>query len=164
MCSIPGCEARLRASNTIGRCREHRRLSETSKQYQQGYYQSRKLEFQKYARAWRLANAAEHRAATRAWNAENPAARQAMHARRRQRVRADMDDTDRLLSALYRIAIRNDSCYYCGSPDTDHVDHYFPLAKGGTDVWWNLCRACAKCNLRKQVLCGTAFLLLTAGG
>ena len=53
-----------------------------------------------------------------------------------------MDGTDRLLSVCYRLAIRNDPCFYCGSPETAHVDHFFPLAKGGTDHWWNLVRAC----------------------
>ena len=71
----------------------------------------------------------------------------------------DMDDTDRLLSVLYRSAIKNDPCYYCGSPDTDHVDHFFPLAKGGTDHFWNLVRACQRDNLSKHTQCGTAYLL-----
>ena len=44
------------------------------------------------------------------------------------------------------------------------VDHFFPLAKGGTDHWFNLVRACRSCNLRKRTMCGTAFLLLTSGG
>lgn len=74
-----------------------------------------------------------------------------------------MDATDRLLSAFYRQAIRNDPCYYCGSSVTDHTDHFFPLAKGGTDHWFNLVRACRSCNFSKRTTCGTAFLLLTGG-
>lgn len=75
-----------------------------------------------------------------------------------------MDVADRELSVAYRLAIRHDPCFYCGSPETDHVDHFFPIAKGGTDVWWNLVRACSRCNHAKYDRCGTAFLLLTAGG
>jgi 5-methylcytosine-specific restriction endonuclease McrA len=70
-----------------------------------------------------------------------------------------MDEADRLLSAEYRKAIRNDPCFYCGSAETHHVDHYFPLAKGGTDAWFNLRAACRDCNLSKFTTCGTAFLL-----
>jgi hypothetical protein len=158
-CLADGCERKINADCATGYCSEHRRLSEVVKQLQQDYYQSRKLEFREYARAWRLANADEHRAAASAWAAANPEARQAAHARRRRRVAADMDDTDRLLSVLYRQAIRNDPCWYCGSPVTDHVDHFFPLAKGGTDHFWNLVRACQRDNLSKNAQCGTAYLL-----
>ena len=70
-----------------------------------------------------------------------------------------MDDLDRLLSALYRQAIERDPCYYCNSPITDHVDHFFPLSKGGTDHFWNLVRACQRCNNAKYAQCGTAFIL-----
>jgi hypothetical protein len=158
-CLADGCERKINADCMGGYCREHRRLSEASKQYQQGYYQSRKLEFQKYARAWRLANANEHRAAASAWNASNRAARFASNARRQLAAARGMDDADRALSVAYRLAIRNDPCFYCGASDTDHVDHYFPLAKGGTDVWFNLVRACDACNNGKYVTCGTAFIL-----
>ena len=97
------------------------------------------------------------------WNAagyfRNTPAQYAANARRRQRIKVDMDQLDRALSAAYRTAIRNDPCFYCGDPETHHVDHFFPLAKGGTDVWVNLVRACADCNLSKSATCGTAFLL-----
>jgi 5-methylcytosine-specific restriction endonuclease McrA len=100
---------------------------------------------------------------TRAHYAEHgritPEAQRAAAARRRQRVVLDMDEADRLLSAEYRKAIRNDPCFYCGSAETHHVDHYFPLAKGGTDAWFNLRAACRDCNLSKFTTCGTAFLL-----
>lgn len=193
-CSVDGCETRIRPSNTIGRCQEHRATywaAEARKcgapgcgrtlhadnatgfchdhrkayrdAYSRDYYQRTQAERQEYSRQYREVYAIEHRAATRAWNAANPEARQAAHARRRRRVAADMDNLDRLLSALYRRAISRDPCFYCGSPVTAHTDHFFPLAKGGTDHWFNLVRACQRCNLRKQVLCGTAFLLLSGG-
>ena len=79
--------------------------------------------------------------------------------RRHQRVAAGLDALDRMLSTAYRRAIHADPCFYCGALVTHHVDHYFPLAKGGTDRWFNLVRTCRRCNQRKGVACGTAFLL-----
>jgi HNH endonuclease len=190
-CSVDGCETPIRPSNTIGRCQEHRatywaddapkcgepgcgktlhrdNTSGLCKQhydeaYKQGnaraYYGRNQAALREYARQYREVYTDEHRAGTRAWNAANPEARQAMRARRRFASGAGMDEFDRELSVAYRIAIRWDRCLYCGSPDTDHVDHFFPLSKGGTDVWWNLVRACERDNLTKQAQCGTAYLL-----
>jgi hypothetical protein len=158
-CLADGCERKINADCATGYCREHRRLSEVVRQLRQDYYQSRKLEFQEYARAWRLANADEHRAAVSAWNASNRAARYAAQARRVLAANVDMDDFDRELSVAYRLCIRRDPCFYCGSPVTAHVDHFFPLAKGGTDHFWNLVRACQRCNNVKYAQCGTAFIL-----
>ena len=39
-------------------------------------------------------------------------------------------------------------------------DTYFPIAKGGTDHWWNLVRSCGPCNRRKHAYCGTWFILM----
>lgn len=42
-------------------------------------------------------------------------------------------------------------CYWCGSKcDAFHVDHYQPLAKGGTHTADNLVIACPTCNLQKS--------------
>ena len=114
-------------------------------------------------RQWREEHPEEHRAAVSAWNAANRTARFASDARRKLAAGAGMDDIDRMLSACYRLAIRNDPRFYCGSPETAHVDHYFPLAKGGTDSWENLVRSCDRCNNAKYTQCGTAFLLRSAG-
>ncbi|MFJ6316077.1 HNH endonuclease [Streptomyces californicus] len=83
--------------------------------------------------------------------------------RRRQIIKVDMDALDRALSADYRRAIANDDCAYCGEPSSQ-VDHFFPIAKGGTDHWLNLARACEPCNKSKAARCGTWFLLLRGGG
>lgn len=95
---------------------------------------------------------------------ENPeASRSAMSRRRVRRVTA-MDATDRLLSAERRRAIRDDPCFYCGEKaDVMHDDHVEPLAKGGTDHWWNLVRACGSCNMRKHDKLADHFLNELAG-
>lgn len=42
------------------------------------------------------------------------------------------------------------SCRYCGSTDGPfHIDHVYPVSKGGTNDPSNLCVACVPCNLGK---------------
>lgn len=160
-CAAEGCEQILYEDNATGYCYKHRSMAPENREFQRTYYQSRKAEFQQYARDWRLANGDDHRAAVRAWNAANREARQAMHARRRTRAQVNMTDEDRRRSVARRKEIKGDRCFYCGDPGTSDTDHYFPLAKGGTDHWWNLVRACDPCNSCKNATCGTAFMLRT---
>jgi hypothetical protein len=101
---------------------------------------------------------------SRQYKREHPEYDQAALHRRRMRVEAGkLDAVDRMLSRFYRRAIKSDLCFYCGTSDTQCIDHYFAIAKGGSDRWFNLVRACRKCNLSKRTMCGTAFLLLTGG-
>lgn len=131
------------------------------------------------AKTWREANAAQRSAVRSAWWAQNaervtaqrrekykvdysadPSPWHAARARRKQR-RGTLDAADRAMSRAYRAAIRSDPCWYCGArvEGDMHDDHYFALAKGGTDHWWNLVRACGPCNRHKHINCGTWFLL-----
>lgn len=117
-----------------------------------------------WRRRWAAANPEQARESARRYRQANPEKDAAALHRRRMRLEAGrLDAVDRLLSSLYRRAIRNDSCFYCGTSDTQCVDHYFAIAKGGSDRWFNLYRACRKCNLSKGTKCGTAFSLLTGG-
>jgi hypothetical protein len=101
---------------------------------------------------------------SRQYKREHPEYDQAALHRRRMRVEAGkLDAVDRMLSRFYRRAIKGDPCFYCGTSDTQCVDHYFAIAKGGSDRWFNLVRACRKCNLSKRTMCGTKYLLLTGG-
>lgn len=160
-CGEPGCGKTLHRDNGTGFCHEHRKAWQDA--YNRDYYERNQVALREYARQYREVYAEEHRAAASAWNASNRVARIASDARRKLAAAAGMDDIDRMLSVCYRLAIRNDPCFYCGSPETAHVDHYFPLAKGGTDHWFNLVRSCDRCNNAKYVTCGTAFLLLIGG-
>jgi 5-methylcytosine-specific restriction endonuclease McrA len=117
-----------------------------------------------YQRRYKVANPDQVRESARRWRQAHPEEGLAAIHRRRVRVDAgNLDALDRLLSTLYRKAIKGDPCFYCGTSDTQCVDHYFAIAKGGSDRWFNLVRACRKCNLSKRTMCGTAFLLLTGG-
>ena len=43
----------------------------------------------------------------------------------------------------------NNTCYYCGIPTANTVDHLTPIDKGGTDELSNLVAACSHCNYSK---------------
>jgi 5-methylcytosine-specific restriction endonuclease McrA len=148
----PHCEAcRPAARKEVERQRNRERtVSGERKKHDRKYWLANRERINERARKARRASG---------WASDNAA----IH-RRRMRIEAGQLDTlDCLLSVLYRQAIKGDPCFYCGSPDTQCVDHYFAIAKGGSDRWFNLVRACRDCNLSKGTRCGTAFLLLSGG-
>ena len=106
--------------------------------------------------AWRIRNADHIRQYRRTYAQDHPEVKRASEARRRQQGKLTTED--RRISTAYRIAIRNDLCFYCQDPGAED-DHYFPLSKGGDDRWYNLVRACVKCNRSKYNECGTYWLL-----
>lgn len=59
--------------------------------------------------------------------------------------------------ATYEVMNRDGAtCFYCGtdminwSRDKVHIDHFYPVAKGGTDDPFNLVVSCEHCNLTKS--------------
>jgi len=91
----------------------------------------------------------------------HPELGRASSSRRRMRAKAGMTAQDRKESVEWRKLIADDPCFYCGAAG-EHDDHYISLANGGTDHWWNLVRACAPCNFRKNRMDGDEFLALVA--
>lgn len=168
----PVYRAKILAKNKRWRDRNKEKLSEYErtkrpnreerKVYYNQYYQDHKQELVAYASLYRQVYADEHRANAIKYAQENPEQRRSADSRRKQRSSLNLDKFDRALSVEYRKAIKSDPCFYCGAIETHHVDHYFPLAKGGTDHWYNLVRTCATCNLRKNAHCGTWFILYTS--
>lgn len=100
-------------------------------------------------RDWYRGNKAHKAEYNRSRRAEFPEFHQAAHSRRRQREAAEMSAEDKKASATWRRKHQFDPCAYCGAK-SEQTDHIVPLARGGTDHWWNLARACADCNLRKH--------------
>lgn len=85
------------------------------------------------------------------WAESNRELRSAHNARRRTRLADGMSAVDIRMSADYRRRIADDPCYYCGTrADEMQDDHLIPLARGGTDHWFNLVRACRACNASKR--------------
>ena len=146
------CEAcRPEAQKQAHRARNREaRASGRQKEYDRKYWLANRERINERARTARRASG---------WASDNAA----LH-RRRMRIDAGkLDALDRLLSVLYREALKGDPCFYCGSLDTQCVDHYFAIAKGGTDHWFNLVRSCRADNLSKGTMCGTKYLLLSGG-
>lgn len=114
-------------------------------------------------RAYKDRNREAMRSYRSAYKKANPEANRASVARRRTRLKVSMDTFDITISVEYRKAIASDPCFYCGKSG-DEADHFFPLAKGGTDHWWNLVNSCKFCNTSKNDRCGTYFRLRNGDG
>lgn len=66
---------------------------------------------------------------------------------------ADMTPQERQESLAWRKLIADRPCAYCGEySEHMHDDHIRPISMGGTDHWYNIVRACASCNLRKNAI------------
>jgi len=77
------------------------------------------------------------------------------------------DDGTVTKKALEELKTKQDfKCYHCGCElDFDgrnkvHLDHYIPLARGGTHTIGNLVWSCKHCNLSKNATMPTTLLLL----
>ncbi|MFS6529138.1 HNH endonuclease [Microbacterium aurugineum] len=61
---------------------------------------------------------------------------------------------DYRLKQLARVADRRGlpkgRCAYCETGPVDHIDHFYPVSKGGPDHIDNMVQACAPCNLTKS--------------
>lgn len=76
------------------------------------------------------------------------------------------EPTPRGWTALLRAEFGED-CFYCGrtgSTDADpdgkgwHLDHVYPLRRGGPNRLWNLALACSACNASKWAYSGWGFV------
>jgi 5-methylcytosine-specific restriction endonuclease McrA len=101
-------------------------------------------------REYRKNNAERRKAYNRQWEKANPEKVRAQEARHRAKLvgvtgtftKADID--------AIRVAQGN-RCYICHKKLTKyHIDHFIPLAKGGTNDPGNLRLACPRCNTSKQ--------------
>lgn len=76
-----------------------------------------------------------------------------VHERRSSMLSAVEKEHDRATSEFIReLKSKYDYCCgYCGKrPDVLHIDHIYPLSKGGKHIKSNLMPACPNCNLRKS--------------
>jgi 5-methylcytosine-specific restriction endonuclease McrA len=100
-------------------------------------------------RKWYASNHDKKRSAVKAWQVANPEKKRGYARVNRQHRRASCTtSTGRAPTAKQIKALLARPCHYCGEPSA-HVDHYVPLARGGTHTLDNLRPACALCNTSK---------------
>lgn len=120
---------------------------EKRKAQRERHYISRKNHILAKTARWQRDNPDKVRERNKRWADKNPEAAKIRDHRRRARKRealgiATADQVDA------RLAYYGYKCVYCGE-DYEHIDHFFPLSKGGTNWPANLVPACSKCNLSK---------------
>ena len=53
----------------------------------------------------------------------------------------------------------NEHCPYCGEFISEaHIDHIYPVAKGGLSTTKNMVRVCSICNMKKKDLTLSQFI------
>ena len=78
------------------------------------------------------------------WIAKNPEKVAAMRHNRRAAGAEHMSDV--VVASIH--TRYGGFCVYCGGPGT-HIDHFIPIARGGTNAEGNLVEACKSCNSSK---------------
>lgn len=105
------------------------------------------------SRAWKERNPERSRAGHREWCHRNRVKCRAYESKRRARKLAAGGNgyTDEDVAA--QMKRQKGRCYWCGEKAGKdyHVDHVFPIGKGGTDSPDNIVIACRACNLKKHV-------------
>lgn len=97
----------------------------------------------------------------RAWRAKNPHLRKNSDFRRRQRMilTSNMLPPDEPIWEAHELTKMKVKelckpgpfiCPYCEMESLEfHIDHSFPLSRGGIHIYWNLVKVCVTCNLKK---------------
>lgn len=105
-----------------------------------------------------IAKSSEYRKRTpRYWqrSREKSAERDAQRRARRRKLVGSFTKAD----VVRQLAAQEGRCYYCGDPVTAyHVDHYIPLARGGSNGPENIVIACPHCNHQKRAMMPDEFI------
>lgn len=122
------------------------------KEYQRKYYAEHAESIRERNKIHYHENSEEIRARHRRYHKST--AGQSSYRVRKHRRRAREADAAGTFTGADIEAIRvaqGNRCYLCGKPlKKYHIDHFIPLAKGGTNDPGNLRLACPKCNLSKH--------------
>jgi len=99
----------------------------------------------------------ERDAYTKQYNKLHPESKKTTKAMRRTGV--VLSDLSRAKTQHYKAKIKDDPCYYCDKKIENMTDdHYYALARGGTDHWFNIVRSCHNCNSRKSSRLASEFV------
>jgi len=118
---------------------------------QREYVAAHKKEVAERKRLAHIANREENNARARAYAAANPDKVKVNTAKRRARLRAAPGKlTAADVMAQYKT--QRGTCFYCPQSLAHvnfHVDHYYPLSRGGSNEPSNIVLACPPCNKAK---------------
>ena len=124
---------------------------ETRRARRKERYQAKREETLAQNRLWREANLEKHRELCRRWARDHPEEMRAIVARRRARIsQAEGDHTAEDIRRLW--AEQDGFCLGCQGDLFVlgyHVDHIYPLSKGGANSPGNLQLLCPTCNRQK---------------
>lgn len=133
-------------------CSRANSTSEEKKQYDALYLTKNKEKILARCRAYYQRTSQVRMVTQKLWNSKNiekvRAIKKSYKARRRTQEKSGMSTKDLILWEQSTVKV----CYWCDSPCEGlyHVDHYFPLSKGGAHREENLVISCPGCNLRKS--------------
>lgn len=101
------------------------------------------------AREWRSRNVETARSNTDAWRKRNPE-RYHFYSQKRRAMKLDAicEHGEECVGPEFTSELLGRPCEYCGDA-SEHIDHFYPLSRGGLHCRENLRPACADCNKRK---------------
>jgi 5-methylcytosine-specific restriction endonuclease McrA len=144
------CNAAHYAEHREERTAYKRKNADGIRLYLAQYYVDNREELEKYYALYRANHREENRKRSSDWAKNNPDKNRDKAERRRARkAGASGSYTTADIEAI-RVAQGN-RCYLCGKTlKKYHIDHFIPLALGGSNDPGNLRLACPSCNLRKH--------------
>ena len=101
---------------------------------------------------WYIKNRDRNAVVSRAWELSHPEAVKAKSQRRRACKLNAADGSVTTVYLIYLLKIQDNRCGYCLDvlPEVGaHLDHIYPLSKGGTHAIGNVIYTCPACNLSK---------------
>lgn len=135
------------------RCREYEeRHKEKRAKIKKARYEANKDEWNARARKWHKDNPERVREKAKRYREKHPekyaAQTRTYNAKRRSVVRSGVSSSELKDWTMSREKI----CHWCEAPcdESFHIDHYYPISKGGRHELDNLVISCPSCNLEKR--------------
>ena len=139
-----------------GNCCECVRLfsiSTQKKEYDKLYYENNKARVSCRGRIYYLENKQKILGDVKRWREKHPEKRAFIANSYKVRRRTQTGTSDDSTRTIFEWACRQEKvCFWCGvdCEKSYHMDHYYPLSRGGKHAVGNLVISCPTCNHRKH--------------